>query len=111
MAITVDASSDVRWIRVVIPDSTHPEQPNTTIAIDREALDEIFQEDPRPTWSSDSPKRDLTGDRRISPTCPTGNGTLANKRTEYTAPFGWLFFGVKTRDHVISATPVQYCRV
>lgn len=48
MAITVDASSDIRWIRVVVPDSTHPEQPNTTIAIDREALDEIFQEDPRP---------------------------------------------------------------
>lgn len=48
MAITVDASSDVRWIRVVVPDSSHPEEPSTTIAIDREALDEIFQEDPRP---------------------------------------------------------------
>ncbi|MHB1612274.1 MAG: hypothetical protein ACYCT0_11370 [Sulfobacillus sp.] len=49
MAIRVDASSDTRWIRITVHDSANPENTaNAIVAIDRDALEEILQADPRP---------------------------------------------------------------
>ena len=49
LAIRVDASSDTRWIQVVVQNSHSPETSSeTVVAIDRDALEGVLHEDPRP---------------------------------------------------------------